>query len=144
MKKLLIVKGVSDAGKSTIINQIIDWVLVNYININTITVEANGVDRYGYIQVGSFRIGFISEGDTYEHVKLRLEELHLLDCDVIVCASRTRMSSFTAVWEFINLYNVIRLTYLHRFINVFYPVNTPQTNLVVEELQTWLTGLDKI
>jgi hypothetical protein len=50
------------------------------------------------------RIGFISEGDTYEHVKLRLEELHLLNCDVIVCACRTRLSSFTAVWEFINLY----------------------------------------
>lgn len=144
MKKILIVKGVSDAGKSTIINQVIDWVLGNYTNTNTITVEGNGVDRYGYIQVGSFRIGFISEGDTYEHVKLRLEELHLLDCDVIVCASRTRLSSFSAVWEFINLHNTVRLSYLHRFIDVFFPANTQQTALVVEELQTWLTGLEKL
>ena len=144
MKKILIVKGVSDSGKSTIINQVIDWVLTNYTNTNTITVEGNGVDRYGYIQVNHFRIGFISEGDTYEHVKMRLEELHLLDCDVIVCASRTRLSSFTAVLEFTNLHNAIRLIYLHRFINIFPPANTLQTDLVVEELQTWLTGLEKI
>jgi hypothetical protein len=144
MKKILIVKGVSDAGKSTIINQVIDWVLANYTNTNTITIEGNGVDRYGYIQVNRFRIGFISEGDTYEHVSMRLEELHLLDCDVIVCASRTKLSSFTAVWEFINLHNAVRLSYLHRFINVSFPANTPQTDLVVEELQAWLTGLEKI
>lgn len=144
MKKILIVKGISDAGKSTIINQVIDWVLGNYTNTNTITFEGNGGDRYGYIQVGRIRIGFISEGDTYEHVKLRLEELHLLDCDVIVCASRTRLSSYSAVWEFINLHNTVRLSYLHRFIYVSFPANTPQTNLVVEELQTWLTGLEKL
>lgn len=144
MKKILIIRGISDSGKSTIINQVIDWVLGNYINTNTITFEGNGVDRYGYIQVGSFKIGFISQGDTYEHAKLRLEELHLLDCDVIVCASRTRLSSYSAVWEFINLHNTVRLIYLHRFIDVLFPVNTPQTNIVVEELQTWLTGLEKL
>lgn len=144
MKKIFIVKGISDTGKSTIINQVIDWVLANYTNTNTITVEGNSVDRYGYIQVGQFRIGFISEGDTYEHVKLRLEELHLFDCDVIVCACRTRLSSFSAVWEFINLHNTVRLSYLHRFIDVFFPANTPQTALVVEELKTWLTGLEKL
>lgn len=143
MKKILILKGVSDAGKSTIINQVIDWVLANYTNTNTITFEGNRVDRYGCIQVGLFRIGFISEGDTYEHVKLRLEELHLLNCDVIVCACRKRLSSYSAIWEFINLHNTARLTYLHRFIDVFFPANTPQTDLVVEELQTWLTGLEK-
>ena len=143
MKKILIVKGISDTGKSTIINQVIDWVLANYTNTNTITFEVNGFDRYGYIQVGQFRIGFISEGDTYKHVKLRLDELHLLDCDVIVCACRTRLSSFSAVWEFINLHNTVRLSYLHRFIDVLFPANTPQTALVVEELQTWLTGLEK-
>nr|WP_315155650.1 hypothetical protein [uncultured Flavobacterium sp.] len=75
---------------------------------------------------------------------MRLEELHILDCDVIVCESRTKLSSFTAVWEFINLHNAGGLSYLHRFINVSSPANTPQTNIVVEELQTWLTGLEKI
>ena len=144
MKRILVVKGVSDSGKSTIKNQIIDWGLTNYTNTNTITFEGNGIDRFGYIQVNRFRIGFISEGDTYEHVKMRLEELHLLDCDVIICSCRTRLSSYSAVWEFINLHNSIRLTYPSRFINVFIPANVAQTNIVVQELQTWLTGLEKL
>lgn len=130
--------------ENPLFNQVIDWVLANYPNTNTITVEGNGIDRCGYIEVGRFRMGFISEGDSKNHVKKRLDELHLLDCDVIVCASRTRLSSFSAVWEFINLHNSVRLTYLHRFIDILYPANTLQTVLVVEELQTWLTGLEKI
>ncbi|KIX19892.1 hypothetical protein SY27_15275 [Flavobacterium sp. 316] len=144
MKKILIVKGVSNTGKTTIINEVIDWVIDNYTNTNTITLEWNGVDRFGLIQVGNFRIGFISEGDTYDHVKKRLNEMHNLDCDVIVCACRTRLSSYSAVWEFINLYNASRLTYLHRFIDVSLPANITQTALTVEELETWLTGLEKI
>jgi hypothetical protein len=144
MKKILIVKGVSNSGKTTIINEVIDWVIFNYTNTNTITIERNGVDRFGFIQVGNFRIGFISEGDTYDHVKMRLDEMHNLNCDVIVCACRTRLSSYSAVWEFINLHNMGRLNYLHRFIDVFLPANTTQTAIKVEELQTWLTGLEKI
>ena len=149
MKKIFIVKGISNCGKSTIINQVIDWVLQNYTNQNTIQFEPkkkpeNEFDRFGIIQINKLKIGFISEGDTYDHVKMRLKQFDELNCDIIVCASRTRESSYKAVWEFLNLHNLTRLTYLHRFIDVYFPANDAQTILAVKEIQTWLTGLEKL
>lgn len=150
MKKIFIVKGISNCGKSTIINLVIDWVLQNYPNNqNSIQFEPkilpeNEFDRFGIIQVNKLKVGFVSEGDTYDHVKMRLALFHELNCDIIVCASRTRLSSYTAVWEFLNLHNLTRLTYLHRFIDVYFPANDAQTILAVEEIQTWLTGLEKL
>ncbi|MAW94494.1 MULTISPECIES: GTPase [unclassified Leeuwenhoekiella] len=141
MKKILILQGVSDSGKTTILNNLINW-LLNYPNqTNNIQTDGTGPDRFGVVEINGFRIGIITQGDEYHYVQKRLLEIHNQDCDVIVCCCRTRLSSLTAVTEFLNTYNNSQLVYLSQWIRVVAPWSTQQSNRVLTELQTWLRGI---
>lgn len=153
MKKIFILKGGDDTGKTTKINQIIDWILTNYSVTHSVIKAINPVDRYGIIQVNKLVIGFNTAGDNEAEVK-RIDLLKTLlnennepnDIDIIICSCRTRGKGRKYI---INNYNYGR-GWLRHFINVekFNPTNpsleTIRDARIIDELQTWLTGLEKL
>lgn len=141
MKRIYIVRGVSEVGKTTILNNLINWLLTNFNQTNTIKSERYPPDRYGVIEINNFRIGIITQGDEYNHVKMRLSEMDNENCDVIICACRTRLSSYTAVREFLDTQNTNSLVYLSKWFNLQAPFNLQQSQRVLLELQTFLRGI---
>lgn len=141
MKKIIILKGISNVGKSTILNQLINWLLNNHTQTNNIKIEGNKVDRYGLIEIKGYKIGIITEGDRYHHTVMRLNEIHNQNCDVIVCCCRTRLSSYTAVKEFIHNHNNPQKSYLPIWINLLPAVNNLQSNQTLLELKAYLKGI---
>ncbi|WP_271767961.1 hypothetical protein [Aquimarina algiphila] len=142
MKKIIILKGKSEVGKTTILNKLIDWLNSNPNLTNISITELHPPDRIAIIEINGFRIGILTQGDEYEPVKRHLNEIHQENCDVIVCCCRTRISSYTAVKEFINKHNNLQKLYLPIWINLLPPSNNLQSNQILLELKAYLTGIN--
>ena len=156
MKKIFIVKGGDDTGKTTKINLIIDWIFANYTISNSVIIPINQIDRYGIIQINKLTIGFNTAGDNETEVK-KIDNLKgvlnninddnlLNDLDIIICACRTKGKGRQYI---INNYNYSN-NWLQKFINIekFSKADVAKQNArdlrKIEELKTWLIGLEKI
>ncbi|WP_432672124.1 hypothetical protein [Flavobacterium sp. SM2513] len=150
MKKIFILKGGDDTGKTTKINHIIDWILTNYTILNSVVKPINQIDRYGIIQINKLTIGFNTAGDNETEVK-KIDNLNGLlnnynELDIIICACRTKGKGRQYI---INNYNYSN-GWLQKFINI---EKFPKADVVkqstrdirkIEELKTWLVGLEKL
>lgn len=156
MKKIFILKGGDDTGKTTKINEIVDWILTNYTGSFSNIKRINTVDRYGVIQINKLAIGFNTAGDNEDEVK-KIDYLKGLlnnsdsndgdnDLDIIICACRTKGKGRKYI---LNNYNYSN-GWLQKFINIEkyakadIASQTARDLRKIEELKTWLTGLEKI
>jgi len=156
MKKIFILKGGDDTGKTTKINEIVDWILTNYTGATSNIKPINNVDRYGVIQINKLVIGFNTAGDNEGEVK-KIDYLKGLlnstertdndnDLDIIICACRTRGKGRKYI---LNNYNYPN-GWLQKFINIEKYAKADIASQIardlrkMEELKTWLTGLEKI
>lgn len=90
MKKILILKGVSNTGKTTKINTIAKWIMNTYGAPNTIGLDPNNLlkNTLGILTVKNFRIGINSAGDSLKCVK-KTEAIEQ-NYDILICCCRTR------------------------------------------------------
>lgn len=154
MKKIFVLKGGDDTGKTTKINYIVDWIITNYSVTHSVIKAINPVDRYGIIQINKLVIGFNTAGDNEAEVK-KIDNLKGLlnndnnedaDVDIIICACRTRGKGRRYI---ISNFNYGK-GWLRHFINVekhnptIPALETLRDLRITEELKTWLTGLEKL
>lgn len=98
MKTVLVQKGVEDAGKSTTIRLLYKMLTGAHPDAEISDIKLgkppflNKTDIRAVITIGEFRIGVESQGDPWCKLKRLDKSLAVfveLECDVIVCATRT-------------------------------------------------------
>lgn len=112
MKKIIAVKGKAEVGKTTSIKKFYEWVIDNYaykiISPNT----WSGIDFKTIIEVAGFKIGICSAGDEGSTVKKYMSEFEQAECDIIICACRTKGETFQTIQSYWSK------SYLINYINV--------------------------
>lgn len=154
MKKMFTLRGVSNTGKTTKIKQIAQWVINNYQVTNLHNIDTTKGEILGILEVNKLRIGFVSAGDDLAQVK-KVEQL-LLDnknegdikdtVDIIINACRTRGAGRRYLENNFNKKN----GWLS--VNIYVkPLNASQLAQqisrdieIIDELKSWLTGLEKL
>lgn len=148
MKKMFTLRGVSDTGKTTKVKQIAQWVINNYSVTNPHNIDTTKREIIGVLEVNKLRIGFISAGDDLAQVK-KVEQLiseNESDIDIIVNACRTRGAGRRYLENNFNKKN----GWLS--VNIYVkPLNASQAAQqisrdieIIDELKSWLTGLEKL
>tara|TARA_R110000868_G_scaffold396876_1_gene669269 strand:+ start:9604 stop:10062 length:459 start_codon:yes stop_codon:yes gene_type:complete len=152
MKKIFVLKGKDGSGKTTKINTIADWIIKTYNVQNTIGLDVTNFqkDTFGILTIGKLKIGINSAGDNEGEVKKLdlLTEKHEneLDVDIIICACRTKGKGRKYIVDNYNYSN----GWLQKIINIdkFTSSDILSQNArdlrKIEELKTWLIGLEKI
>lgn len=150
MKKIFILKGVSNTGKTTKINQIAEWIINTYSVANTIGLDVTDLEKntWGVLIIGKLKIGINSAGDDENEIKKidKLLKKFDNDIDIIICACRTKGISYQHLYK-----NYIRPKgWLDTYINVeeHNPTDLASQSardiIIHNELKAWLTGLEKL
>ena len=147
MKKMFTLKGVEKCGKSSKIKDFAIWIITNYPNHINHGINTSNGDIFGVLEINKLKIGFVSAGDNLKEV-LRNDELlsNVPDVDILINSCRTREKSRNHI---LNNYNY-STNWLAKFINVqkFNPSNPTlelsRDSRIQTELQTWITGLEKL
>ncbi len=145
-KKIFVLKGTGNCGKTSKINTIANWIIDNYKISNTVGLDkANlGVDTNGILTIGKLKIGINSAGDDLWQVK-KIDAL-ASEVDILICSCRTKGAGRAHI---INNYNYSK-GWLCKFISIekYAATNTSaqasRDLLKVEELKAWLIGLEKL
>lgn len=154
MKKIFVLKGGNDSGKTTKINQVAEWIINTYSIPNTIGLDVLNYrkDTFGILTIGKLKIGINSAGDTEFEVK-KIDSLFNSGInndihdgiDIIICACRTKGKGKKHI---LNNYNYTS-GWLQKFINI---EKFPKADIAnqtardlrkINELKTWLIGLPK-
>ena len=99
MKKIIAVKGKAAVGKSTAIKETFEWIKDNYVFKPILPNKWRG-DIKTIIEVEGFVIGICSAGDEGKTVKEYLNEFEDANCEIILCACRTRGKTFQIVNQY--------------------------------------------
>jgi hypothetical protein len=150
MRKIFILKGKSNTGKTSKINRIVDWIINTHGAPNTVNFDLNKFEKdvFGVLEVKNLTIGINSSGDNQEEVQ-NIERLKL-DCDeypdIILCACRTKGkgrryldSNFNYAKGWLKVYFDVK-----EYNSVSIEKQMTRDERIVAEIKTWLTGLGKI
>lgn len=102
MKKLICVWGASNYGKTSSIMEF-DSLLNKYFGSNIQTIHSFGnlpYDIQRIYKIGNFTIGIESQGDPNSRQKASLTLFGKNNCDIIICASRTKGDTVANVNNF--------------------------------------------
>lgn len=107
MKKTAIaIWGHSEQGKSSSIWEIVKAIPRHFPGA-VIDKRINGQDIQVIIQAGKVRIGVESQGDPGGRLQRSLDLFVLENCDIIICATRTRGDTVTSVEGLFPAYEVV-------------------------------------
>jgi hypothetical protein len=112
VEQIIVLSGIANIGKSQTIGIVYELLLENYpYLIIPDTLAETGREIRVVIEINGRRIGIESRGDSRTHVDTALEIFAYHECDIILCASRTRGGSWDAVQEFglAHDYNINRI-----------------------------------
>lgn len=144
MKKIFIVKGKSNTGKTTTINTVAKWIIETYGIPNTIDLnfEKLYVDSKGLLTIGNFKIAINSAGDDLASVK-KIETIEYQEADIILCSCRSKGETYHYVTGKFNQNTgyIVNYIYLDKEIN---EINKDILKLSIERLKAFLLGLPKI
>lgn len=148
MKRMFTLRGVSNCGKSTKIKDIAQWIMQKYphcININNKVDLTNG-DILGVLQINTLKIGFNSAGDDRRCVLLIDDLLNQYpDIDILINSSRTKGITRQHLEQ--NYNKNTGWLVQNVFVEKFYPssptLESIRDNQILQELKSWLTGLEK-
>ncbi|WP_333660974.1 hypothetical protein [Chishuiella changwenlii] len=141
-------RGVSNCGKSSKVKDIADWIINTYpqhININN-SINLNKGDIKGILQINNLKIGFNSSGDDISCV-LNNDDLlnNYPDIDILINSSRTKGATRNHLEKNYNYSTGWLVKYI--YVQKFNPSNLNQEqtrdNLILDELKSWLIGLEK-
>lgn len=104
MKKLIAVRGVKDTGKTCSIKMAYKMLKAAYPRAKTEEVGGGTVDIARVITIDGVNIGIESQGDPTGH-RIRMLDKSLpyfaeMDCQLIICATRTSGATVDGVEEF--------------------------------------------
>lgn len=144
MRRIIIIRGVHDTGKTTKVNDIAEWIIGKYGIENTLVENKNG-DILGVLRVDNLIIGLNSSGDNLAEVeKIRqLKDGEDNYPDIIICASRTKGAPHNYFKE--------NFGYNNGWLKVYHNVRKLNTDderkirdeRIIEEIKTRLIGVRK-
>ncbi len=145
MKKIFILKGVSETGKTTKINTIANWIITNYKIPNTIGLDSLNFkkDSNGILTINKLNIGINSAGDNIGEIKKI--DVFAPNVDIIVCACRTKGATYQHLYKNYTRPNGWLAVYINvdEFPKLDLVNQKIRDNRIIDELQTWLIGLEK-
>ena len=150
MKRIILLKGVSNTGKTTKINTIADWIIRKYNIPNTIGLDitdfgkdTTGLLTIGKLTIGKLTIGINTAGDNAECIK-QIDALAPL-CDILLCSCRTKGITYQHIYK--NYYRSKGWLRTKIKVEKITPPNAVSQAIrdadIVEELKIRLTGLAK-
>ena len=150
MRKIFILKGKSETGKTTKINQIAEWIINNYKCPNSIGLNTSNYlqDTHGILTVNKLTIGINSAGDNLGEVK-KIDNLNLhndVRPDIILCTCRTKGKGRKHIKDNYNRATgwLSVIIGVEEFSKIDLKNQTARDTRVIEELKTWLIGLEKL
>ena len=105
MKNIIAFSGRANTGKTTTIKAIYLLIKRNYPNA-TIEEFVVAVDIKIVITIRNIKIGIESQGDPNSRLFASLTYFVKIDCDIILCATRTRGATVNAVTNLQNKYQI--------------------------------------
>lgn len=113
MKSIIAIYGKANSGKTSTIKKISRLLCQEY-HYSSEKVEDKGDDIYQVLTKDTFKIGIISQGDVGSWVEEYLAELTKRECNLIICATRTRGKTCEAVDKYNRKWKIIweRIDYL--------------------------------
>ncbi len=150
MKRMFTLRGVSNTGKSTKIKLLAEWINSNYSVINH-GINFSHHDIFGVLQINKLNIGFIGAGDDLNQIK-QIEKLlnehnhNNNDIDIIINTCRTKGAGRAYLQSNFNYSKGWLSTNIEvEKINPASPTSQAMRDTkILEELKTWLTGLEKL
>lgn len=102
MKTIIALFNAGDRGKTATLRQLAIQILTSYPDLVLIYPESGEIpeklDFRFVVKIGDQIVGIESKGDPKTHLESRLLEMfNKYKCDVVICATRTRGDSTTAV-----------------------------------------------
>lgn len=146
MKQILIIKGVSNTGKTTKINQVANWIINTYGIANTIGLDPSNFKKNSFeiLTIKNLKIGINSAGDDLASVK-KIESLQD-DCDILISCCRSKGATYQFFYK-----NYIRR---NGWIDIYFDSpRFPEHEKIKQvhrddklnnEIRCCLTGLDKL
>ena len=99
-RTLLAVVGIANTGKTTTIKIVYESIKTKYRNFEEarIVPPSRGKEIRIILTIGKIKIGILSIGDSRSELKERLKYFEQKECKIIVCACRTKGSTFKAAY----------------------------------------------
>jgi Cdc6-like AAA superfamily ATPase len=143
MKRIIILKGTADTGKTTIINMVVQWILSTYQVANTVGFDPANLqaDTSGVLTINKLRVGINSAGDDEANV-LRIDTLAQAQCDIILCSCRTKGITYQHIYKTYN-YSAGYLQTLIYTEPVAHVLVAPTNLAKAGEVKDWIIGLEK-
>jgi ABC-type dipeptide/oligopeptide/nickel transport system ATPase component len=105
---IIALKGRSKCGKTTTLTRVISM-LGNQPSAEVLKNEQIGdhdiQDMVAIILIGGKKVGIITEGDVGFYLEIRIEALIKVECTIIICACRTRGSTWDVVQKYKDSHN---------------------------------------
>jgi hypothetical protein len=145
MKRIIVLKGISNTGKTTKINQISDWIIRKYAIPNTIGLDITNFekDTIGILKINNLLVGINTAGDDDECIK-QIDAI-APNCDILICSCRTQGVTYQHIYKNYNRSSGWLETII--YVNKINPSNLASQAIrdlgIIDELQTWLIGLEK-
>jgi D-arabinose 5-phosphate isomerase GutQ len=105
MKKVIVVRGISNSGKTTSIKAALDLIKSN--PSTEVNLLKNGKDLIVVISINGVIVVIASAGDTEEILEALLEAIKNIKWDVLVCATKSRGRTVSFIKEFAKNYSCI-------------------------------------
>ena len=99
MKKIIVLRGVANVGKTTTLVKLFLRLIQHKCSIE-VEIFKPVRDIQVTVTAGNVKIGIGSSGDVAEQVKANLNIFAQSNCDIVFCATRTRGGTVDAVEEF--------------------------------------------
>lgn len=96
MKKIFVIRGPGNTGKTSIIQSVYHQLIDCYPDADITDFQPGAYDVKAIISVNGKKLGIESHGDPNSRLKDSLHEFAQFDCNTILCATRTR--GMTVEW----------------------------------------------
>lgn len=98
MKKTIItIKGVAGQGKSETIKLLRNFIKSTHSPIETIIIDREDIKVI--LEINGIKVGIESQGDPKSRLPTSIDEFVAINCDVIICASRTSGETENAILD---------------------------------------------
>ncbi|MBO6516837.1 MAG: hypothetical protein JJ975_09840 [Bacteroidia bacterium] len=148
MRKIIVLRGKANTGKTTKINQIAQWIITNYQPAGEIDLDLSDLtkDSKCVLVINNISIGIFSKGDVFWDVK-NIDSLLLeggTPPDIIICSCRTRGKGYQHIVKNYNYSNgwLSAFVYVQEFSDIEAQVS--RDSRILNEIKTRLTGLQKL
>jgi len=141
IKTVIANSGGGGIGKSSAIKQVYEEVKRRYPHLVELRATLDTGDINALISISGFVIGIESQGDPNSRMYASLKDFVAQNCDIIVCACRTKSDTLASVRDLEHTHNY-RLIFAQHYINASIKdsLNTLYAKSIVQMIDDIMNG----